>query len=119
MLSEADSGQEALNAIIDWRTGTGTDIEIPEETDEAISLNSCVTLCKAFRDTIKGPLAIMDSKIKELENKKSSEILESDELDTVKGYPKYSATNDTVVMDTWNGDNTKGYHSLRFKYLMS
>ena len=42
LLSESDAltdaEQDALAAIISWCTGKDTDIELPEETDEAIPL---------------------------------------------------------------------------------
>ena len=75
---------------------------MPDDSNEAISLNSCVNICKTFRDTVKGPLALLSYKLQEIENKQSGDFTSADEFDTVDGYPKYIATNDTVVLDPWS-----------------
>ncbi|KAK8895859.1 hypothetical protein M9Y10_013745 [Tritrichomonas musculus] len=53
LLSDSEN-ENGLNAIIDWCTSNGSDISLPDETNEAVSLNSCVNICKTFRDTVKG-----------------------------------------------------------------
>ena len=103
-----------LDKIIEWCTSQGTDISLPMDTNEAISLNSCVEVCKAFRDTLKGPLALLSYKVKELEEHTPDDVTGSTEFDTIEGFPKYTATTDTVVLDTWH-TNAIEYHSLKFK----
>ena len=73
--SETEDEEEleySLQPIIDWCTydGQGTDFEITmEDADEyAVSMKSCMQVAKSFRDSLKGPLALMCSKIQDIEN---------------------------------------------------
>ena len=65
------------------------EISLPEDINQAVSLNSWVNICKAFRDTVKGPLALLSYKIQDIENTQPNdgELLgQTDEFDTVDGY---------------------------------
>ena len=61
---------------MEWCTSSDNYILLPDDTNEAISLNSCINICKTFRDTIKGPLALLAH---EIEHKADSNSSSSDE----------------------------------------
>ncbi|KAK8857776.1 hypothetical protein M9Y10_016187 [Tritrichomonas musculus] len=79
----------SLQPLIDWCTSTESDISLPDDNNEAVSLNSCVNICNTFRDTVKGPLALLSYKIQEVEKYQSSSTEATNEFDTVDGYPSY------------------------------
>ena len=79
LLAENENDEEeleySLQPIIDWctydeNTNDGTDMDITmENADEyAVSMKSCMQIAKSFRDTLKGPLALMCNKIQDIEN---------------------------------------------------
>ena len=73
--NENEEVEYSLQPIIDWctydeNTNDGTDMDITmENADEyAVSMKSCMQIAKSFRDTLKGPLALMCNKIQDIEN---------------------------------------------------
>ncbi|KAK8880947.1 hypothetical protein M9Y10_003653 [Tritrichomonas musculus] len=85
----------SLRPLIDWCKSTESDISLPDDNNEAISLNSCVNICKTFRDTIKGPLELLSYKIQEVEKQQSNSGT-TDEFDTVDGYEYFTVKNENI-----------------------
>ncbi|KAK8872187.1 hypothetical protein M9Y10_007951 [Tritrichomonas musculus] len=81
-----------LQPLIDWCTSIESDVAIPDDNNQAISLNSCINICKTFRDTVKGPLALLSYKIQEIEDNSPADnpvIDKTEEFDTLSGYDDY------------------------------
>ncbi|KAK8895928.1 hypothetical protein M9Y10_013814 [Tritrichomonas musculus] len=82
----------SLKPLIDWCISTESDVAIPDDNNQAISLNSCINICKTFRDTVKGPLALLSYKIQEIEDNSPADnpvIDKTEEFDTLSGYDDY------------------------------